>query len=120
MRSTDRVDELEVEVGYYRDRVALLRARLYRRGTGTNARLEELMRSLEGAEGRLQRARGTAATVAAPGPSAALHTSHAPPAAPATTSSAAPATTSSAAPATPSSAAPATPSSAAREPRSQT
>jgi hypothetical protein len=59
MSSRDRTDELEAEVDYYRDRVALLRAKLYRQGIGTNARLQDLERSLEGAQGRLRRARAS-------------------------------------------------------------
>jgi hypothetical protein len=49
--------ELEAEVNYYRDRVALLRARLYRRGIGTNDRLVELQRRLASAELRRKTAR---------------------------------------------------------------
>lgn len=37
--------ELQAEADYYRDRVALLRAKLYRWGLGTNAQLEELERA---------------------------------------------------------------------------
>jgi hypothetical protein len=48
---------LEAEVNYYRDRVALLRARLYRRGIGTNDRLVELQRRLASAELRRKTAR---------------------------------------------------------------
>ncbi len=61
MSPRDRTDELEAEVHYYRDRVALLRAKLYCRGIGTSARLQDLERSLEGAQGRLQRARASTA-----------------------------------------------------------
>ncbi len=59
MSPSNRSDELEAEVDYYRDRVALLRAKLYRQGIGTNARLQDLERSLEGAQGRLRRARAS-------------------------------------------------------------
>jgi hypothetical protein len=48
--------ELEMaraEAHYYRDRVALLRAKNYRWGLGTSARLEQLERELERAERRL-------------------------------------------------------------------
>lgn len=55
MSSSNRIEDLQAEVDYYRDRVALQRARLYR-GVGSSSRLEEFERSLEGAEGRLQRA----------------------------------------------------------------
>jgi hypothetical protein len=52
----DRI-ALDAEVNYYRDRVALLRARLYRRGIGTNQRLDELKRRLASAERRRLAAR---------------------------------------------------------------
>jgi hypothetical protein len=52
-----RIEQLQAEAFYVHDRVALLRARLYRRGVGTNARLQELERELERAEQRLQDAR---------------------------------------------------------------
>ncbi len=55
MTSSNRIEDLQAEVDYYRDRVALQRARLYR-GVGSSSRLEEFERSLQGAEGRLQRA----------------------------------------------------------------
>ena len=55
--SSDRVEQLQAEVNYYRDRVALLRAKLYRWGLGTNARLQELERELARAEQRLRIAR---------------------------------------------------------------
>lgn len=55
--SWSRVEQLQAEASYCRDRVALLRARLYRRGVGTNARLEELERELKRVEQRLQDAR---------------------------------------------------------------
>ena len=48
---------LDAEVNYYRDRVALLRARLYRRGIGSNQRLDELKRKLASAESRRLAAR---------------------------------------------------------------
>jgi len=52
--------ELELaraDVCYYRDRVALLRAKLYRRGLGSNPRLKQLERDLWRAEKRLSMAR---------------------------------------------------------------
>jgi hypothetical protein len=55
--SSKPLEELRAEASYYRDRVALLRAKLYRWGLGTNARLEELERELERAEQRLKDAR---------------------------------------------------------------
>jgi hypothetical protein len=51
------IERLQAEVVYYRDRVALLRARLYRRGEGTSARMVELQRNLESAQKRLRDAR---------------------------------------------------------------
>jgi hypothetical protein len=54
-----RIEELEAEVNHYHDRVALLRARLYRRGIGSNDRLQELERSLDRARRRLREARTT-------------------------------------------------------------
>ena len=60
MSSLGQIAELEAEVTYYQDRVALLRARLYRQGEGTTPRLEELQRRLDGARKRLRAARATA------------------------------------------------------------
>ena len=48
------LDLLEAEARYYRESMALLRARLYRRGEASSARLTELQRSLERAERRLR------------------------------------------------------------------
>ena len=48
------LEQLQAEVDYYRDRTALLRAKLYRWGLGANARLHELERKLERAEQRLR------------------------------------------------------------------
>ncbi len=56
--STQReIAALEAEFNYYRDSVALLRARLYGRGVATTARLEELQRKSDRAEMRLRAAR---------------------------------------------------------------
>jgi hypothetical protein len=52
--SSSEIELLQADARYYRDRVALLRAKLYRRGIGSNAQLEELERSLERAERRLR------------------------------------------------------------------
>jgi len=52
--SRNEIDRLQAEVNYYRDRVALLRAKLYRWGLGTNPRLQELERELERAKQRLR------------------------------------------------------------------
>jgi hypothetical protein len=53
MSDTREIEALRAEVRYQRDRVALLRAKLYRWGVGSNARLQRLERELEGAEQRL-------------------------------------------------------------------
>jgi outer membrane protein TolC len=45
---------LEANARYYRESVALLRAKLYRRGEASSARLLELQRRLEHAERRLR------------------------------------------------------------------
>lgn len=52
-----QVEETQAEVNHYRDSVALLRARLYRRGMASTPRLEELQRRLESAQRRLRAAR---------------------------------------------------------------
>ena len=57
MSSGDEIDQLRAEAAYYRDRVALMRAKLYRWGLGTNPRLQELERELERAQQRLREAR---------------------------------------------------------------
>jgi hypothetical protein len=51
------IEAIQAEVNYYRDSVALLRARLYRRGEGMTPRLEELQRRLDSAQARLRAAR---------------------------------------------------------------
>jgi hypothetical protein len=56
-RPSHEVERLQAEVTYYRDRIAQLRARLYRRAEGTSTRLEELQRNLESAQKRLRDAR---------------------------------------------------------------
>ena len=57
MKPLHEIEEIHAEVNHYRDSVALLRARLYRRGIGTNQRLQELERGLERAEVRLRERR---------------------------------------------------------------
>jgi hypothetical protein len=52
-----QIEAIEAEFHYYKDSVALLRARLYRRGAANTPRLEELQRKLESAERRLRAAR---------------------------------------------------------------
>jgi hypothetical protein len=64
MSSLRRIEEIQAEVNYYRDSVALLRARLYRRGLGTSSqRLEELQRRLVSAQHRLRQARSSDGSV---------------------------------------------------------
>jgi hypothetical protein len=55
--SSDQVEQLQADADYYHDRVALLRAKLYRWGLGTTAQLQELERALERAEQRLREGR---------------------------------------------------------------
>ena len=57
MSSRNEIELLQAEAAYCRDRVALLRAKLYRWGLGTNPRLQELERELERAQQRLREAR---------------------------------------------------------------
>jgi hypothetical protein len=57
MPTNPHLETLQAEVNHYRDRVALLRARLYRRGIGSNDRLKELERKLDSAQQRLHNAR---------------------------------------------------------------
>jgi len=52
--SNSEIELLEADARYYRERAALLRAKLYRWGLGSNARLVELERSAEVAEQRLR------------------------------------------------------------------
>jgi hypothetical protein len=54
---TPRTEQLQAEVDYYRDRTALLRAKLYRWGLCRTARLQELEQQLERSEQRLREAR---------------------------------------------------------------
>jgi hypothetical protein len=51
--SSGQIEQLQAEASYYQDRVALLRAKLYRWGLSPNARLQQLERELERAEQRL-------------------------------------------------------------------
>lgn len=57
MSSGNQIDELQAEAAYYHDRVALLRAKLYRWGLATTPRLQELERELERAQQRVREAR---------------------------------------------------------------
>jgi hypothetical protein len=55
--SHNEIEQLQAEAAYYRDRVALLRAKLYRGGLGSSARLQQLERRLVLIEERLRDAR---------------------------------------------------------------
>jgi hypothetical protein len=55
--SRHEIEQLRAEADYYHDRVALLRAKLYRWGLGSNARLETLERKLNSVQERLRDAR---------------------------------------------------------------
>ena len=57
MTSPREMAVIEAEATYYRDSVALMRARLYGRGLGTSPRFEELQRRLDSAQQRLCAAR---------------------------------------------------------------
>ena len=57
MSSSREIEAINAEVIYYRDSIALLRARLYRRGQAGTPRLEELQRKLDSAQRRLAAAR---------------------------------------------------------------
>jgi hypothetical protein len=55
--SSDEIEQLQADADYYHDRVALLRAKLYRWGLGSNAQLQDLEQELERAEQRLREER---------------------------------------------------------------
>jgi hypothetical protein len=55
--SSSQIEQLQADADYYHDRVALLRAKLYRWGVGTNAQLQELERKLALAQQRLREER---------------------------------------------------------------
>ncbi len=57
MSSSHEIEQLKAEADDCRDRVALLRAKRYRWGLGSNARLQALERELERARRRLRDAR---------------------------------------------------------------
>lgn len=57
MSSAGDIELLEADARYYRDRVALLRAKLYRWGEGSTPQLLELERRLAVAERRLHKQR---------------------------------------------------------------
>ena len=54
MSSSGELEAAQVDASYYRDRVALLRAKLYRWGLGSTPHLQQLERELERAEQRLR------------------------------------------------------------------
>lgn len=60
MSATRDIELAEADVSYCHDRVALLRARLYRWGLRPSARLRELERELQLAEQRLRAVRSHA------------------------------------------------------------
>ena len=55
--SSNQIEQLQADADYYHDRVALLRAKLYRWGLGASAQLQELERELELAQRRLREER---------------------------------------------------------------
>ena len=57
MSSTSERELLEAEASYYRDRLALLRAKLYRWGLAATPQLQDLERRLAGAERRVREQR---------------------------------------------------------------
>lgn len=57
MSSPGQIEAIEAEFNYYKDSVALLRARLYRWGVGSTPRLKDLQRRRDSAERRLTAAR---------------------------------------------------------------
>ena len=59
MSARGELERLRAEADYYHDRIALLRAKLYRWGLGPTQRLEALECELERAEQRLRDAQPT-------------------------------------------------------------
>lgn len=59
MSSLSDLEQLQADADYYQDRVALLRAKLYRWGLGSTPRLKALERQLELARQRLRDARAS-------------------------------------------------------------
>jgi len=55
--SYNEIEQLQADADYYHDRVALLRAKRYRWGLGSSARLRALERELGCAQQRLREAR---------------------------------------------------------------
>jgi prefoldin subunit 5 len=58
MSSANQLEQLMAEVRHYRERMSLLRARVYSGKPSSDARLREFERSLQSAERRLREARG--------------------------------------------------------------
>jgi hypothetical protein len=56
--SANDLEQLLAEVRHYRDRLSLLRARIYSGKPSSDARLREFERSLQSARRRLRAARG--------------------------------------------------------------
>ena len=56
MSASHQIDHLQAEADYYRDRVSLMRAKLYRLGVGSTPRLQALERDLQRAQQRLRHA----------------------------------------------------------------
>jgi hypothetical protein len=57
LSSRSEIDQLQTDASYYRDRIALLRAKLYRWGLGPTEHMRQLERRLERAEQRLREER---------------------------------------------------------------
>jgi hypothetical protein len=57
LSSTNEIELAQADARYYRERVALLRAKLYRLGLGSSPRLQQLERELQHAEQRLRKVR---------------------------------------------------------------
>ena len=70
MSSSGDIELFRADVRDCHDQVALLRAKLYRWGVGSNARLQELERDLEHAEDRLRDATARHSTGGRAGPCA--------------------------------------------------
>jgi hypothetical protein len=54
LSSRSEIDQLQTDANYYRDRIALLRAKLYRWGMGPNEHMRQLEQRLERTERRLR------------------------------------------------------------------
>lgn len=56
MSASDHIDQLRAEADHYRNRVSLMRAKLYRLGLGSTPRLQALERDWQRAQERLRHA----------------------------------------------------------------